>query len=89
MERVPVPIALKRKIKYEEQPDIPENELYIDHRLPVSKGGGNERENLQALTVYQHLVKHYQAGEFNAVNLILSTMSRQEVNAWIVFSRTL
>ena len=78
----------KREIK-SQRPDIPPELLEIDHIVPRSKGGSDDEENLEALTIYEHITKHYQAGEMGAVNLIYSRMTDQQRAAWYRVRRTL
>ena len=89
MERTPIPISLKRKIKFNQRPEIPEDRLQIAHIESVFRGGTNDESNLTALTLIEHAFQHFQDAcysrewemsrkDWYAVRTIVAKMSPSE-----------
>lgn len=82
---------LWKKLKDErrEQDGDPNERLEVDHKHPRYKGGTDDEENLQALTLPEHAMKHFRAhlaekdkesrhNEARATGAIVSRMTKEE-----------
>lgn len=65
MERLPISISLKRKIKFLQQPDIPEDLLEVAHKESVHRGGTNDPSNLMAISRVDHAFQHFQDASYS------------------------
>lgn len=91
----PISIAwigwLWKKLKDErrERDGDPDERLEVDHKHPRYKGGTDDEENLQALTLPEHAMKHFRAhlaekdkesrhNEARATGAIVSRMTPEE-----------
>ena len=83
---------IKQQIKAEEKPDIDPSDLEIHHKNPIHNGGGNSRDNLEAVTRVEHAQRHFQSAvnskddwdfasrEYLAVRLIIQRMNPSELD---------
>lgn len=82
---------VKQQIKAERRPNIDPSRLEIHHIDPIHNGGGDERDNLEALTKVEHAQRHFRSAlqskydwdfaqkEFWSVRLIVQRMNLDEI----------